>query len=191
MTTRRTVINERFTTNDNTWPHEPTGPAQVTDGAYRLAITEPGQFLRIRPALVEVLSDVNVTGVFRKVSGPPGGGYGIVVRDQVAGAMDIRDQTGRFYVFEVGDRGEIGAWRRDGDQWIDLVSWTSSAAVQSGQDRNELMVTAVGQQMTFAVNGTTVMNVSDATLAEGSVGIFVGGDFNTVSVESFVVEELR
>src|SRR4051812_44158056 len=81
-----------------------------------------------------------LTGTFRKVGGPPGGGYGFIVRDQADGGRDGIEQRGRFYVLEAGDLGEIGVWRRDGDHWTDLVPWTPSQIVRSGDAPNELTV---------------------------------------------------
>jgi len=93
-------------------------------------------------------------------------------------------------VFEVGDRGELGIWRREEDHWIDLMPWTESDVVHSGTAINQLTVRAVGQQLTFKVNGVEVANVADGALAQGGVGLFVGGDFNDVLVERFAVQEI-
>jgi hypothetical protein len=136
------------------------------------------------------LSDVVVTAVFHKTGGPPGGGYGIIVRDQGPGPRDGINQDGDFYVAETGDRGEVGIWRRNADHWVDLVPWTPSDVVHVGGTTNELMLRAQGSQLTFVVNGHEVASVSDATLQSGRVGAFVGGDFNEVRLDRFNVEIL-
>jgi len=59
--------------------------------------------------------------------------------------------------------------------------------VRPGEAANELTVRALGQQLTFLVNGTTVRTLVNPVRGEGSVGIFVGGDFNEVTLERFVV----
>ncbi len=82
---------------------------------------------------------------------------------------------------------KLGIWRREGDRWVDLVPWTPSAAVRPGDAPNELTVRAIGPRLTFVVNGTEVAAV-DATAAEGSVGLFAGGDGNEVAVERFAVQ---
>jgi hypothetical protein len=82
----------------------------------------------------------------------------------------------------------VGIWRRDEDRWIDLLPWTRSEAVQPGAATNELSVRAVGPQLTFLVNGIEVASRIDATLAEGGVGVFAGGDLNQVSIEHFTVQ---
>ena len=99
------------------------------------------------------LGDTVVTGWFHKVGGPLGGGYGLILRDQNPDQRDGRNQLGRYYVFEVGDRGEVGVWLRDVDHWVDLLTWTPSDAVKPGFASNELTVTAAGDHMSFVVNG--------------------------------------
>ena len=71
-----------------------------------------------------------------KLGGPDGGGYGIIVRDQRQGPRDGSSQDGRYYVLEVGDKGEVGIWRRDGDHWVDLLPWQHSDAVKTGTAPN-------------------------------------------------------
>ena len=88
----------------------------------------------------------------------------------------------------VGDRGEVGIWRREGDHWVDLVPWTRSEAVRPGSMVNELMVQAVGQRLIFLVNGTEVANLVASDLQGEGVGIFVGGDLNEVLLDQFIVQ---
>jgi hypothetical protein len=172
------------------WPHEPTGTAWFEAGTYRLFARQPGAFVAIRAPVAAVLSDVTVSATFRKVGGPPGGGFGVIVRDQRAGGGDGVDQRGRYYVLEVGDIGEIGVWRRDDDRWTDLVPWTASPAVRPGNAVNQVTVHAVGSRLTLVVNDVQVAEVEDAALADGAVGMFTGGDLNMVAVSRFRVDSL-
>jgi len=131
---------------------------------------------------------VIVSATFRKTGGPPGGGYGLIVRDQGSEPLDGVNQEFNAYVLETGDLGEYGVWRREGDRWIDLVPWTRSSAVRSGGSPNDLVVRAVGAQLTFSVNGSVVAQVSDDTFGQGGVGLFVGGDSNAVALDRFNLE---
>jgi hypothetical protein len=182
------ILDERFADNRRGWPDEPGGAASLFEGGYRLRAGEPGRFVVVRAPVPEVLRDISVSATFRKVGGPPGGGCGLVVRAGGPAPPAGGDQAGRFYVLEAGDRGEVGIWRRDGDRWIDLVPWTPSEAVRPGGEPNELTARAVGRRLRLLVNGAMAAEVEDAALAEGAVGIFVGGDFNEVVLERFVVE---
>lgn len=184
----RTVFDDRFVSSQSSWPNNPDSTAWFADGTYRLLARQAGQFVAIGAPLRERFRDVVVTGAFRKVGGPLGGGYGLIVRDQGPGARDGVNQLGAFYVFEVGDKGEVGVWRRDGDKWVDILPWEPSNAVSQGNATNTLSVQAIGQQLTFSVNGQRVSSHTDGTLQDGTAGIFVGGDNNEVVIERFVVQ---
>jgi LPXTG-site transpeptidase (sortase) family protein len=184
----RTLFDDVFIDNRNGWRHDAASTTRFADGSYRLTARTPGRFVAVGAPIARVFRDVEVRGDFRKVGGPPGGGYGLIVRRQTPPGDGV-DQGGRFYVLEVSDRGEFGVWRREADHWVDLASWTPSEAVRPGNAVNSLHVRATGTELSFAVNGVTVANVADAALADGGVGVFVGGDSNDVAVERFVVRE--
>jgi hypothetical protein len=184
----RPLLDQRFTTPLREWPNDTQSTAWFGDGTYHLFARQPTRFVAISSPSTPPLADVEVHGAFRKVGGPPGGGYGLIVRDASAEPRDGRDQDGRFVVAEVGDRGEIGIWRREQDHWVDLVPWTRSAAVRAGEAANELALSAIGGQLTLNVNGLQVAQLVDSEApTSGRVGVFVGGDLNHVALDSFAV----
>ncbi len=184
----RTILDEHFADNPRGWPSNPESTAWLADGSYRQVARQASQFVALGAPITERLRDVVVTARFRKVGGPSGGGYGVIVRDEGPGPRDGINQGGRYYVLEAGDRGEVGIWRRENDRWIDILPWTSSPAVRPGAEPNLLTVQAVGQRLTFLVNGAHVASVTDGALVEGGVGVFVGGDYNEVALDAFRVE---
>ena len=163
------------------------GNAWYAAGAYSLLARQPGQFVVIRAPIADVPTDVTVTGTLHKLGGPPGGGYGLIVRDQAQGRGDGVDQNGQYLVAAVGDRGEVGIWQRADSHWIDLLPWTSSAFVHPGTATNILKVQAVGNRLRFDVNGARVADV-EVGFPTGSVGLFVGGDLNAVQLDRLLVE---
>jgi len=183
-------FEETFASNERHWPDDPGSTAWLASGGYRLTPRRATQFVALRAPLNGSFQDVRVTGVFRKVAGPPGGGYGLILRDQSPAPLDGIIQTGRYYVFEVGDRDGVGIWRREGDRWIDILPWTPSAAVHGQDGTNELVAEAHATRLDFFVNGTLVASAEDAVLAEGSVGVFTGGDGNDVLLTRFAVQPL-
>jgi hypothetical protein len=170
------------------WPSDPSGAAWLDGASYRLAVRQAGRFVAVTAPLSGMFTDVVVTAAFHKTGGPPGGGYGIIVRDEAREPRDGLDQGGQFYVAEAGDRGEIGIWRRENDHWVDILSWAPSKAVYPGGTTNQLSVRAVGPRLTFVVNGTEIFSLLDAALPSGRVGAFVGGDHNEVVLDQFAVE---
>jgi hypothetical protein len=182
------LLDERFTTNDANWPSDPRGLGQFATGIYRIGTQQVGQGAAISAPIANAPADVLVTADFRKLAGPDGGGYGIIVRDQQASGRDGSSQDGQYYVLEVGDKGEVGIWRRDGDHWVDLLPWQPSEAVLPGTAPNELTVRAVGNNLSMSVNGSVVASATDSSFANGRVGVFVGGDGNDVALTRFTVQ---
>jgi Domain of unknown function (DUF4388) len=161
--------------------------ASWSDGAYRLNAQDATRFVAIGVPVNRTLSDVIISATFRKTGGPPGGGYGVIVRDQGQSPRDGVNQQFSGYVLEAGDKGEYGIWRRDGDHFIDLIPWSDASSVRSGGSPNDLTVKAIGNRLSFAINGTEVATAEDPTFASGGVGIFVGGDYNEVALDHFSV----
>jgi hypothetical protein len=159
-----------------------------SNGAYRLQARESMRFVAVGSPLPSVPDDVIVSATFRKTGGPPGGGYGLIVRDNGPSPRDGQNQEMNAYVLEAGDLGEFGIWRRDGDHWVDLVPWTRGASVHPGGSPNELSVHASGARLVFVINGVQVAAVDDSILPSGTVGVFAGGDFNEVALDRFTVQ---
>jgi hypothetical protein len=184
----RVLLDERFADNAHGWTNDSNGPATFSSGSYRLNARLPGQFVALGTPITDTLRDVVVGANFRKLSGPAGGGFGLIVRDQGPEPRDGVSQGGRYYVLEVGDKGEIGMWRRESDRWVDLLPWQHSDAVRTGTESNQIVARAVGDQLSLEVNGTQVGSVIDSTLAAGRIGLFVGGDQNQVSIDHLWVQ---
>jgi hypothetical protein len=184
----RTALNVRYSESPTGWPSNPSSTAWFADGGYHIYARTPGQFVAIGAPTAERFGDMVVSATFHKVDGPIGGGYGFIIRDQGPGPRDGVNQLGQYYVLEVGDRGEYGIWRREGDRWLDLIPWTQSDLVPQGDATNEVTVQATGQELTFLVNGKVLANLVGAVLRDGGVGIFVGGDLNEVVVDHFVIQ---
>jgi hypothetical protein len=180
------LLDEHFDTNDAGWPIQKNGTVWFGDN-YHMHAVFPDRFVAVRAPLVSATRNLVTTGVFRKVGGPDGGGYGLIVGDRSPAPLDGESQVGHYYVFEIGDLGEFGVWRRDESVWIDLVPWSVSAAVRTGRTTNQLTVRATGDQFQFEVNGVIVVEVTDGVADGGHVGLFVGGDGNHVAVDRLVV----
>ena len=187
----RLMTDERFAAPTLPWRSQPNSTSWLADGAYHLTPRDAGRFIALSVPGATNLGDVVVSGSFRKVEGPAGGGYGLIIRDQAPASRDGLGQDGRYYVFEIGDRGELGVWLRDGDTWLDLLPWTANDAVNPGTARNELTVSAIGDTMSFVVNGVPVSSQRDTVLHRGGVGLFTGGDGNHVAVERLTVRVPR
>ncbi len=186
------LFAERFASPLANWPNDPNGTAWFADGALHLFPRQPGRFVTIGVPFIGTLGDGVVSAQFHKVDGPAGGGYGVIIRDQAGSAeRDSDSQAGEYLVLEVGDSGDIGVWRRKQFRWIDVVPWTHSDAVRSGEEPNTLVVSMTGASIRFEVNGDVVALLDyDGLPASGSAGVFVGGDLNEVALEWLRIETL-
>ena len=158
------LLDDTFSSNARDWPSSPQGNAWVTSGGYRLIPRTAKQFVAVGAPLVDVPRDVVVNATFRKLGGPPGGGYGIILRDQGGVPRDGTNQGGHFYVLEAGDKGEFGIWLRDGDHWVDLMPWQHTDAIHQDTGTNQLTVSAIGDRLSMSINGTLVATHTDASL---------------------------
>jgi hypothetical protein len=169
------------------WPNDQQSVGWFAPDGYHLAARKPGQFVAIGVLQNPDLRNALVAATFHKIGGPAGGGYGIILRDQPQGPRDGLNQLGNYLVFEVGDKGEVGIWRRDQDQWVDILGWTASPAVKPGSGENALSVRAVGDQLEFSVNGTPLPTQISAQPTSGGVGVFLGGDANEAVLTQLTV----
>ncbi len=186
----RVILDEYVHSDWPGWPNEPPVAFRRVEGGYRLTAQFRSQFVAVGAPVAASLRDVLVGATFRKLGGPAGGTYGLLLRDRGAGPRDGRNQTGRYYVAQVHDQGEVAIWRRDQDRWTELVPWTRAEAVRPGESANDLSFEMVGSRMTLVVNGRPVASADDAVLDSGGVGAFLAGDGNDVLVERFVVHAL-
>ncbi len=186
----RVLLDEEFADNRMRWPDDSHSTAWISGPGYRLVPREPGRFVAVNAPIPVPLGDVVVSATFHKLGGPPGGGYGLIVRDQHTSPGDGVAQGGQFYVLEVSDRGDVGVWRRDSDRWADLLTWTPSEAARQGTQANTLEVWAIGQRLTLFLNGVQVASQMDAALPTGGIGVFAGGDGNDVQVDRLSVRVL-
>lgn len=175
------------------WPNDARGTAWFGADGYRLFARDAGQFVATGIPLTQTVRDVTVSASFHKVGGPPGGGYGLILRDQSPSSQrDGHDQSGTYLVFEVGDMGDIGVWQRDQTHWIDIIPWRRAETVHTDLASNTLVVTARGSQLIFQVNGQVVADLNyDKVPLSGGVGLFVGGDLNDVALEQLRIDNTQ
>jgi hypothetical protein len=50
-------------------------------------------------------------------------------------------------VLEVGEQGQVGIWRHDQDDWIELLPWTPSQAVRRDPSANKIEARVTGHRL--------------------------------------------
>jgi hypothetical protein len=90
-------------------------------------------------------------------------GYGVLFRFQ------DRDN---FYRFDISGDGFFLLSKFHAGEWVTLVPWTASSAINVGQAANRLFVEAVGSQIRVYANNDLLAELEDDTFAKGNFGFF-------------------
>jgi len=99
--------------------------------------------------------------------------YGLVFR--------LNPAKREFYVLEINSQGEYRFVRAIGNDplnWLTLIDWTPSSAIQSGYGAtNTFLIVAAGSQFRFYMNKQLIVTTfSDSAYTSGMIGFLVGGD---------------
>jgi hypothetical protein len=99
--------------------------------------------------------------------------YGLVFR--------LSPNSQHFYVLQINAQGAYRFVLANGSNpinWLTLIDWTHSAAIQTGpHPTNAFLVTASGSNFRFYLNKQLIVtNYINATYASGMIGFMVGGD---------------
>ncbi len=141
-----------------------TAETTVEDEQLYIHVFVPGQIAWT--SFERPFDDFDLEVEATQVSGPVDNEYGILVR---------MEEDLRFYAFSVSGDGYVRAAYYDEGSWTVLGSdWTASAAVNQGAATNLLEVRAEGSELTFSVNGEEVVQIEDAKLRSGDVGLYAG-----------------
>ncbi len=136
----------------------------VVDGQLQIHVFSPGQVAW--GASQRVLDNLQLRVEATQISGPQDNEYGVLIR---------MDDDRSFYAFSISGDGYARVARYDQDGWTVLgPDWTPSDAIQQGESTNVLEVTADGAQFEFSVNGQPVVQVEDAALQKGNIGLYAG-----------------
>ena len=109
----------------------------------------------------DFILDVDAT----QVEGPDNNHYGVVVR-----YADAKN----FYRLDISGDGYYSIQRYKDGEWVLLINWLESTAIEQGATSNHLRVIAEGPQLTWIVNGTLVAQIEDADILSGDIGLTAG-----------------
>ncbi len=132
-----------------------------------IAIDAPNlvQFSTLQtPTFADFVLEVDAS----QVAGDAESSFGVLFR--------VQDPT-QFYRFEITGNGLYMIERHNADNtWTQLLpDWVSTPAINQGLNSvNQLKVVAVGQVLTFYVNGTLLQQVTDATYGAGAIALDAG-----------------
>ena len=115
-----------------------------------------------------------------KIGGPDDNGYGIVF-----GYQDVDN----FYRYEIASDGYYRFGKYLDNEWIELVPWMETDAVNLGDATNTIAVAMEGGTISLYANDSLLDTVSDTSFADGDIGL-VAGSFDTGGV-AIAFDDLR
>ena len=172
------------------WPQQVELPFShtIADGTYRLSNELPFSADTVIHGGESVYEDVllYMDGTLDP-SSASASAFGLVFR--------YRDAD-NYNVFAVDGEGRFSIWVRENGIWRELrgldESWTTDPAINLIGEPNVLTLEVRGDQFTGYVNNQKVVQLTDATLGPGLIGIYVGSDdgASTALIDEYRVREV-
>jgi hypothetical protein len=99
---------------------------------------------------------------------------GVEPIDAKAGIIFWYIDLNNFYVFELAPNGKASVWRRQRGKWLAQVNWQDAEGATEGDGGvNELRVTTIGSEATFAINDKPFKQITGSPPDNGQqIGIF-------------------
>jgi hypothetical protein len=130
------------------------------DGQYVIEVKEPEMIVWAR-----VNGSYDDARISVETEVPPGADV------SAPGLIFHYQDANNFYLFSVSNDGYYALELRQGEEWITLIDWTESPAIDAV--RNTLRVETAGDDMTLYVNNELLEATSDGTFTDGEVALAV------------------
>lgn len=141
---------------------------ELANGDLVISTSQPGQIWWTNPG--KEFADTVILVDTQVLDGPDDNALGVICRYQ---------DSENYYVFLISGDGyyAIGRYQSGSDQITYLTGggeYTPSEAINQGTAVNQLQVSCVGNDLTLAVNGVELEQVTDTAFANGDVGLAAG-----------------
>jgi hypothetical protein len=141
--------------------------AIYSGGEYRLAVYRENYVIWTSPEPALDLSDFAIEVEARQVEGPLDNNLGLLVR--------YKEDDDHFYWFQISGDGYFSVDLWEGGDWVSLVSWEASPAIQEGLNAtNRLQLQCRGNEFIFYVNDAPVTTLVDDAYGLGNIGLAAG-----------------
>lgn len=159
------MLEDEFSDASGGWPEEEYAVDRIwiEGGEYHVVIKEPQRIAQIahkRDRYADFY--LSVSG---RLFSDTGGQYGVMFRYQ---------DPDNYYYFRISHEGRYRIGKRQNGEWIDLVKWTFSDAINKAQSENTLWLICEGDSIVAFVNQQEVASLTDDTFARGYVGLMAG-----------------
>ncbi len=111
-------------------------------------------------------------------------------KDAYYGLVFRQTEDDQYYLFDIRDNGTYEIYKHQQNEWIELVSLTSTDTIKAGET-NKLSVMAWDGWFSFYINGILVHRLVEGIPPEGKVGVAVGasndGDTFRILFDNFTL----
>jgi serine/threonine-protein kinase len=88
-----------------------------------------------------------------------------------AGVICRNTDDDTFYQFLISSDGFYKLGKLNGDEWIDIIEWTESDKINTGQSTNHIKAICEGSQLSLYVNNHFLASTEDHDFSNGSIGV--------------------
>jgi hypothetical protein len=166
------VLSDTFDDNANEWfVGQQTGDFAdasfiIANGVYHWAAKARQGFVWWNHPTIPRVTDFHLAVDSRQINGPASSYVGLVLR---------LDESGNYYLFSLNNTGEYSFDEYYNAQWLSLIRWTPSPAIQV-DGTNHVEVVGEAARFSFFVNGEWVGDYEDPVIPSGYSGLLVGMD---------------
>lgn len=165
------LLSESFD-NSDAWETYVSGSIdfQVDDGVYRVQTGDEGYIWGLND---QEHNNVVIEVTSTQTSSYENNAYGVMCRSDVS-------NNGDGYYFMISGDGYYTISKGEGDSVNQLVEWTSSSAINKGQESNTIRAVCIDNYLALYVNDKFLAEIVDADYITGYAGFaataFEGGD---------------
>jgi hypothetical protein len=138
------------------------GSVGYTSDAYSVISSGNGSFMW--GLAFRQFDDVVIEVETEQIRGPANdnNGYGVMCRVQ---------ENGDGYLFLISGDGFFSITKASNDDFIPLIDWTSSDAIQMGNSTNQIQAICDGSNLDLEVNGQQLASTQDSEFATGDIAM--------------------
>lgn len=158
------LFQDDFSNPNSGWENitDSDGLIGYSNGTYIISVTSPNMVLSGTSG--QNASDVIMKVTARVIQSTGKGDYGMICRQQ-------EDRS--YYAFEIREDGYASIWKNYSNTIVPLIDWQNFPFL-AGRSAANFTVACIGDQLTLAVDGQTLLAASDSDFTAGDTGLAAG-----------------
>jgi hypothetical protein len=178
------LLNEQFNSVSKDWIEMKSDSLelQFKDGRYLMQNNGVRRFLNLVRVSIDTGYDFSISLSASYISGNIKSGYGFIFG---------RRSAKEYFGFEINAAGNYSVFKMSGGKIIQLVKWTTAAAIKKGTNaQNILMLQKGAKQWKFFINNKQVTAIPAGKLPGDETGLCISAKLK-VAYDNFVIKQSR